>query len=79
MTERLETVTVWAATTVPGPSPLNSAQEGYSVAWVDRADGTRVQVLTDGLPAPAPDTVGKLSRITVGEETVDVFVAERES
>lgn len=68
------TATVWASTFVPTKAPFQDwGAEGYSVAWVDTAEGRR-QVLVDG-SRPAPGTVGRLISRPLGEETVDMFSA----
>ncbi|EHI13382.1 hypothetical protein [Mycolicibacterium thermoresistibile] len=68
--------TVWSSTFVPSKSPFPEyGQNGYSVAWVDTDDG-RFQVLVDGT-RPAPGTKGRLVPTTLGEETVELFVADQ--
>jgi hypothetical protein len=68
------TATVWASTFVPSKSPFAEyGQEGYSVAWVDVND-ERLQLLVDG-PRPTPGTVGRLVNATLGDDSVEVFVA----
>ena len=67
--------TVWSSTFVPSKSPYPEfGQDGYSVAWVD-SEQTRLQVLVEG-PRPAPGTTGRLVERTLGDATVDVFVAD---
>lgn len=67
---------VWAATWVPAASPIAGfGESGYAVAWIDLADGRRVQVLVDGT-APTPGTTGRIERRPVGEATVELFVPE---
>ena len=67
--------TVWSSTFVPSKSPYpDYGQEGYSVAWVDTAGG-RLQVLVDGA-RPAPGTVGRLIAATLGDDAVEMFVAD---
>ena len=67
--------TVWSSTFVPSKSPYPEyGQEGYSVAWVDTAGG-RLQVLVDG-SRPAPGTVGRLIAATLGDDAVEMFVAD---
>ena len=71
--ERL--ATVWASTFVPAKAPLaDYGQDGYSVAWVDTADG-RHQVLVSG-SRPDPGTKGRLVESTVGDANVELFVAD---
>jgi|GEM_PF-6159299 len=70
-----ELATVWSSTFVPSKSPFPEyGQNGYSVAWVD-TDAGRLQVLVDG-DRPAPNTTGRLVRTTLGEEIVEMFVAD---
>jgi hypothetical protein len=67
--------TVWAATFVPSRSPIAEfGQDGYSVAWVDSAEG-RQQVLVDGA-RPAPGTRGRIVESKLGDETLEMFVAD---
>lgn len=67
--------TVWASTFVPSKSPLaDFGQDGYSVAWIDTADGRR-QVLVSGT-RPAPGTTGRLTESTIGDTDVELFVAD---
>lgn len=69
------TATVWAATFVPSKSPIPEfGQEGYSVAWVDTADG-REQVLVAGT-RPAPGVTGRIVMTPLGEANVPLFVAD---
>jgi hypothetical protein len=44
------------------------------VAWVDTEDG-RFQVLVDGA-RPVPGTVGRLVSATLGEDAIEMFVAD---
>ncbi len=68
---------VWASTFVPGKSPIPGyGQDGYSVAWVDTADG-RQQVLVAG-PRPAPGTVGRLVEETLEDDIIVLFEAQSE-
>jgi hypothetical protein len=61
--------TVWSSTFVPSKSPYpDYGQEGYSVAWVDTVSG-RLQVLVDG-------AVGRLIAVTLGDDDVEMFVAD---
>jgi hypothetical protein len=70
-----EIATVWSSTFVPSRSPYpDYGQDGYSVAWVDTHAG-RFQVLVDGA-RPAPGTTGRLVRATLGEDAVEMFVAD---
>lgn len=67
--------TVWSSTFVPSNSPYpDFGQNGYSVAWVDTPDG-RFQVLVDGA-RPVPGTVGRLVAATLGDDAVEMFVAD---
>ncbi|OBB47431.1 hypothetical protein A5752_24145 [Mycobacterium sp. 852002-51961_SCH5331710] len=67
--------TVWSSTFVPSKSPYPEfGQDGYSVAWVDTDTG-RFQVLVDGA-RPASGTVGHLVQVTLGGDTVEMFVAD---
>jgi hypothetical protein len=67
--------TVWSSTFVPAKSPHPEfGQDGYSVAWVDTGAG-RLQVLVDGA-RPDPGTAGVLVTTTLGDEAVQVFVAD---
>jgi hypothetical protein len=69
--------TVWSSTFVPGKSPFpDYGQDGYSVAWVDTADG-RYQVLVDGI-RPLPGTPGRLVAATVGGQAVEMFLADQQ-
>ncbi len=69
------TATVWASTFVPTKAPFQDwGAEGYSVAWVDTAEGRR-QVLVEG-SRPAPGTVGRLISRPFGEETVELFTED---
>ncbi|WP_046314955.1 hypothetical protein [Mycobacterium sp. UM_Kg1] len=64
--------TVWSSTFVPSKSPYpDYGTAGYSVAWVDTADG-RLQVLVDG-DRPAPGSVGRLIERTLGDDVVTMF------
>lgn len=66
--------TVWSSTFIPSKSPFPEyGPEGFSVAWVDTADG-RLQVLVDGA-RPAPGTAGRLVTRTLGEQPVEMFSA----
>ncbi|WP_231992470.1 hypothetical protein [Mycobacterium sp. 1164985.4] len=66
---------MWSSTFVPSKSPYPEfGQDGYSVAWVDTDTG-RFQVLVDGA-RPAPGTVGHLVQATLGDDTVEMFVAD---
>ena len=66
--------TVWSSTFIPSKSPFSDfGSEGYSVAWVDTAEG-RIQVLVDG-DRPTPGTVGAVVVRTLDEQAVDVFCA----
>lgn len=72
--ERPQPATIWAATWVPEPSPLAGFGEtGYSVAWVDRADGMREQVLVAGDSAPSPGQIGLIDRTSIDGIDVAVF------
>jgi len=66
---------VWGSTWVPGPSPIEGIGDdtGYSIAWVRTRDGRMLQVVVDDTTAPAPDVVGDVRALAVGEETIDVF------
>lgn len=67
--------TVWSSTFVPSKSPYpDFGKDGYAVAWVDTVDG-RFQVLVDGV-RPTPGTVGQLVSTTLGEDTIEMFVAD---
>lgn len=67
--------TVWSSTFVPSKSPIPEfGQEGYSVAWVDTGD-VRRQILVVGGP-PAPGARGQIGELTMGEETIEVFIEE---
>jgi hypothetical protein len=67
--------TVWSSAFVPSRSPISEfGQEGYSVAWVDTDDG-RFQILVVG-DLPAPGARGQIEELTIGEETIEVFVEE---
>lgn len=67
--------TVWSSTFVPSKSPYpDYGQEGYSVAWVDTAS-ERLQVLVDGA-RPVPGTVGRLVAAALGDDAVQMFVAD---
>ncbi|HZN81290.1 MAG TPA: hypothetical protein VFC01_16615 [Mycobacterium sp.] len=67
--------TVWSSTFVPSKSPFPEfGQDGYAVAWVDTEDG-RFQVLVDGA-RPVPGTVGRLVSATLGEDAIEMFVAD---
>lgn len=69
------TATVWSSTFVPSKSPYPEfGQDGYSVAWVD-CDGGRFQVLVRG-PRPAPGIQGSIVAAPLGDEEVDMFVAD---
>jgi hypothetical protein len=66
---------VWAATYVPSKSPIPGfGQEGYSVAWVDTADG-REQVLVAGA-RPEPGASGRIVMTPLGDANVALFVAD---
>jgi hypothetical protein len=66
---------VWSSTFVPSKSPYPEyGQQGYSVAWVDTAAG-RLQVLVDG-PRPAPGAIGRIVTKSLGDDTVEMFVAD---
>lgn len=68
------TATVWSSTFIPSKSPFSDfGVDGYSVAWVDTAEG-RFQVLVDG-ERPAPGTVGALVVRTLDDRDVDLFSA----
>ena len=67
--------TVWASTFVPSKSPIPGyGQDGYSVAWVDTAEG-RLQVLVSG-PRPEPGTRGSVVETLFGETKVALFEAD---
>jgi hypothetical protein len=67
--------TVFAATFVPSKSPIPEfGQEGYSVAWVDTAEG-REQVLVSGT-RPAPGSTGRVVMTVLGDSDVALFVAD---
>ncbi len=67
--------TVWSSTFVPSKSPIPEyGQEGYSVAWVDTTAG-RCQILVVGT-APSPGAQGQIEELTMGEETIEVFVED---
>lgn len=67
---------MWSSTFVPSKSPFPEyGQQGYAVAWVDSAQG-RLQVLVDGA-RPAPGTTGHLATITLNDEYVEMFVADK--
>ncbi|MDA2894921.1 hypothetical protein PDG61_28685 [Mycolicibacterium sp. BiH015] len=66
--------TVWSSTFIPSKSPFSDfGADGYSVAWVDTAEG-RIQVLVEG-DRPASGTVGAVVVRTLDEQAVDVFTA----
>jgi len=68
-----QAATVWAATWVPSPSPIEGyGPEGYSVCWVDLADGTRTQALVQG-ELPKPGDVGRIREQQFGAVAFDVF------
>ena len=74
-TESDRPATVWSSTFIPSKSPYPEfGQDGYSVAWVDTADG-RLQVLVDGA-RPVPGTTGRLVRATLGADDVEMFTAD---
>jgi hypothetical protein len=76
MNDEDELVTVWAATRIEGSPPLAGVdREAYGVAWVERQDGTRLQVLVAELPVPAPESTGRLRRSGFGDEEVLQFVS----
>lgn len=67
--------TVWSWAFVPSKSPFQEyGQQGYSVAWVDTAEG-RVQVLVAGDP-PDWGAAGTIVATELDAVTVDAFVAE---
>jgi hypothetical protein len=67
--------TVLASTFVANRSPIpDYGQEGYSVAWVDTADG-RLQILVSG-QRPAPGATGRIETQTLGDSAVEMFVEE---
>lgn len=67
--------TVWSSTFVPSKSPYPEfGSDGYSVAWVDTEDG-RLQVLVEG-DRPAPGTQGRLVATALGDDEVQMFVAD---
>lgn len=69
--------TVWSSTFVPSKSPLPGyGEDGYSVAWVDAAEG-RLQVLVSG-PRPAPGTVGRVVEKTLEDNIIVLFEAQPE-
>lgn len=75
MSETANPATVWSSTFVPSKSPYPEfGQDGYSVAWVDTEAG-RLQVLVDG-QRPAPGTTGRLVHTTLGEDAIEMFVAD---
>jgi hypothetical protein len=77
MTDEVRMVKVWAATTIPGAHPLSGVEEsGYGVAWVDQEDGTRLQVMVEELPVPAPDSTGRLRRRTIGGEDMLFYISQ---
>jgi hypothetical protein len=66
--------TVWAATAVPSPSPVDGfGTDGYCVAWVDLDAGARVQVLVDSPAAPDPGTRGVVTVIGEGASAFPRF------
>jgi hypothetical protein len=68
------TATVWSSTFIPSKSPFaDYGADGFSVAWVDTADGRR-QVLVEG-ERPTPGTAGRLVTRTLDGEVVDLFSA----
>jgi hypothetical protein len=76
MNDASELVTVWAATSIEGRPPLHDIdREAYGVAWVERQDGTRLQVLVAELPVPAPETTVRLHLRVLGDEEVLECVA----
>jgi hypothetical protein len=71
MNDESELVTVWAATSIEGTPPLQDTdREAYGVAWVERRDGTRLQVLVAELPVPAPESTVRLHRRVFGDEEI---------
>ena len=77
MAERDSPATVWASTWVPSKSPFAGFGEaGYAVAWVDRPDRPRAQVLVDGPAAPHVGATGTLRPRVLDEQEVVVFVAD---
>ena len=73
MQDAQQTGTVWASTWVPGRMPLiDDGTVGYAVAWVDLADGRRVQHLVLG-EAPEPGAAGRSHLEELGGLTVPVF------
>lgn len=67
--------TVWSSTFVPSESPYPEfGAEGYSVAWVD-TQNERLQVLVDG-DRPTPGATGRLVATTLGDDEVQMFVAD---
>lgn len=67
--------TVWSSTFVPSKSPYPEfGQDGYSVAWVD-TDAGRFQVLVDGA-RPEPGAIGRLVTQTLGDDAVEMFMAD---
>ncbi len=66
---------MWSSTFVPSKSPYPEfGQDGYSVAWVD-TDAGRFQVLVKGAQ-PVPGTIGRLVTQTLGDDAVEMFVAD---
>jgi hypothetical protein len=64
--------TVWSSTFIPSKSPFSDfGTDGYSVAWVDTAQG-RIQVLAEG-DRPSPGTVGAVVERTLDGQAVNVF------
>ena len=78
-------VHVWAATWVPGDSPISGFRAagytvgdgGYAVAWVDGVRG-REQVLVSGRSAPGPGCAGTIDRTAIDGVDVAVFTAGAE-
>jgi hypothetical protein len=91
MTELIDALAeVWAATWVPGPSPVEGFGDasGYAVAWVQVPGGERLHVLVDGTGAPRCGAIGRVRTAQVrtaqvrtaqvANEEVLVFVPEEE-
>jgi hypothetical protein len=66
--------TVWSSTFIPSKSPYSDfGVDGYSVAWVDTAEG-RVQMLVEG-DRPSPGTAGTVVIRTFDDQEVELFKA----
>lgn len=67
---------VWAATWVPGPSPVEGFGDasGYAVAWVQVPGGPRLQALVEGSGVPECGAAGRARTREVAEERICVFV-----